>query len=602
MKEENASTLSALTAVETTGFAADRISGIVAAGETEQPDDSAQLQPPDVAPPTAELSEPPAWYGLLPHLGKCWENVPGTNLPGKGSWLELVAVTSYDHVQVCEYSQKDGDDSWVVIHWPEAIARALIPKELVEFDAMPAWAVKLHSMRLEAFGEGIIGTEGEVAITPEPVPEPPAEQLDAKGKQLLSVGMHCCEIANELDLDALHVMRLLDGLVQTVAQFIALKELASSTPVIPAVFTRFLSPKAREYLMNVVAGMANGPIRNTINAAAQDAVDDFEAKLEEASERLAELAKQLEEETDKATNELENETKAADASTDAVAEALAKLELSNASMWNDVQRALGTLEGQEELLGDKLDPINKDLSTLEQRMNEVQPDWKPQGKKAGKAKPSQPPKGAKADFFQTSRAELDAQYKQGKVKAVEFDEEEEDLDDDDHDLDDQDPLEDLDDDDDEEEEESTARSASRRPPPKPSKAPPKPPVAPPKRGPGRPKKVAVRPRGNLDPTPRPRKHIKKARGRAAVLKRQNMPPVDNRPLAGKVPTTAGLRQIDEFMGRKKDRKIRVLLSKIPSAKLAKFLEDSKKGSFNMTVTGWDIREQSAFVKWFFARR
>lgn len=537
MTKENA----ALAAVETTGFATDRLSGIITAGEAEP----SEL----VIPDNVELSERPIARESPPAkleeqiarriaLGSLWRTAGG-------SYLEIVAVCLDNMLQICEYSSGNGVHAWEITNHPESIALAVLGhSEVEEVEHGPAWVDALRLRRFEAFGEGIVGTESE---TPDQIALP-----DLRSALSQDIDEHCGDIASELGIDRVHVMRLTDTALQTIGQVVTLKELTASSPVLSALGEHFMQSGAREYLLKLAAAIANGPIRKTINEAAQDAVDEFEGKLGEVNEQLESIQTELL----KAKVESEKEPGSSEDP-----EWIKAIQSALASLKEDQERALGEIQHQVKLLDDKIETIDTDLVTVEQRMDEVQPDWKPpKGKKAAKAKPSQPPK---APIDEDDVVDLD----------------------DDEDFDDEDEDEDEEDFDDEDD----AVDAVARPAAKPIKKAPQAkvkPTAPPSKPPKK---------GGFDfkvPVGRPR--------RGPGRSRKPMPPVDSRPM-GKTPTSGSLKAIDQFMGRKKNPKVRILLSKVASAKLPKFLEKAKKGFFHMEDTGWDIQQQSAFIKWFYAK-
>lgn len=559
MTKEN----TALAAVESTGFAADRLSGIITAGDAEPPElvASDKVEPPE-PPSLSNESEvaperpPTKLEATLPRtielLGSLWRTE-------RGSYLEVAALCLDHMVQICEYSSGNGVHAWEITNHPESIALAVLRHSEVEAVAQaPAWVDALRLRRFEAFGEGIVGTESE---TPDQIaPADPRQNLSR------DIDDHCGDIASELGIDRVHVMRLTDTALQTIGQVVTLKELTASSPVLKALGEHFMQSGAREYLLKLAAAIANGPIRKTINEAAQDAVDEFEGKLGEVNEQLESIQTELL----KAKVESEKEPDSSKAP-----EWITEIQSTLASLREYQERAIGELDHRLSLLSSKLDTINDDLSTVEQRIDEIQPDWKPtKGKKAAKAKPSQPPK---ADFLRHSREELMEARSQGKIQTP-IDEDEDDV----VDLDDDEDFDDEDDEDDEDD-------AFARPAAKPIKKAPQ--------AKAKPAAPASKPpkKGGFDfkvPVGRPRKK--------AGRPRKPMPAVDSRPM-GKTPTSGALKAIDQFMGRKKNPKVRILLSKVAVAKLPKFLEKAKKGFFHMEDTGWDIQQQSAFIKWFYSK-
>jgi chaperonin cofactor prefoldin len=566
MTKENA----ALAAVETTGFATDRLSGIITAGEAEPSELVApdNVDPPELRTeveaserPIAPESPPTNLHATLPQtidlLGSLWRTEGG-------SYLEIAAVCLDHMIQICEYSSVKGVNTWQVVNHPESIALAVLRHSEVEADAQaPAWVDALRLRRFEAFGEGIVGTESE---TPDQI-----APTDTRQNLSRDIDDHCGDIASELGIDRVHVMRLTDTALQTIGQVVTLKELTASSPVLKALGEHFMESKARDYLLKLASAMANGPIRKTIHDAAQEAVDEFEHQMTALNERLCEISASVDDKPEKDDDSSEDPEWSK-----AIQSALATLK-------EHQDRALGDLDHRLSLLSSKLDTINDDLSVVEQRMDEVQPDWKPtKGKKAPKAKPSQPPIGPKADFLRHSREELMDARSQGKIQTP-LDDEDEVVDiDEDEDFDDEDEDEDFDDEDD-------AVDAVARPAAKPVKKAPQ--------AKAKPAAPASKPpkKGGFDfkvPVGRPR--------RGPGRPRKPMPPVDSRPM-GKTPTSGALKAIDQFMGRKKNPKVRILLSKVASAKLPKFLEKAKKGFFHMEDTGWDIQQQSAFIKWFYSK-
>jgi len=111
--------------------------------------------------------------------------------------------------------------------------------------------------------------------------------------------------------------------------------------------------------------------------------------------------------------------------------------------------------------------------------------------------------------------------------------------------------------------------------------------APVKRGRGRPPKAAAPPvkRGRGRPPKAAAPPVKRGRGR---------PP--------KAPTEGGTRvEIRDFMGKDSDPKVMALLLKVPPNKLGRFIEQSKHGYPDVTVTGWNGQEMGLFAKWFYGR-
>jgi hypothetical protein len=433
--KENAQVSAAIAATETTGFATDRLSGIFSDGSTaSQPEgeQSSELHTdveasdhPIVTQTAEEAEQERASIAnasrmydaieLRGSLGMFFEQ------PNDLGWIELLAAESGGFIQLCEYHQANGVDSWTITRreydgWLQIIPFAGF-RRIVARNQTPEWVQVLYEHRIAAFAEGIIGTSSE-----EPEVSKDMPQLEANRSAMDLISQHCNEIAIELNLDALHVIRLLDAIVQSFGQFVAFKELVASTPLVPALFDHFLSPDARAKLMTLVKGMADGPIRSTINGVAQAAVDDFESKVTTLNEQLEAMATEI-------ARKL-HEPEKADSSDDSVVDAIAKIETALVAMREDQARALGSIEHQVDLLGEKVDTINNDLGLLEERMNQVQPDWQPpKGKKAPKSKPSPLPHGKKADFFQTSREELERLRREGKVPTVsEFDDDEDDVD------------------------------------------------------------------------------------------------------------------------------------------------------------------------------
>lgn len=61
-----------------------------------------------------------------------------------------------------------------------------------------------------------------------------------------------------------------------------------------------------------------------------------------------------------------------------------------------------------------------------------------------------------------------------------------------------------------------------------------------------------------------------------------------------------LKAIDKFMGKAKDDKVRSLLGRLPPSQLPKFLAAASKGSIAVEITHWNGSELGAFAKWFYA--
>ncbi len=579
--KENAQASAAIAATETTGFATDRLSGIFSDGSTTSQPEGEQSSEPHtdveasdhpIVTQTGEQAEQER--AAIAHASRVYDAIElrGSlgmfcEQPNDAGWIEILAAESGGFIQLCEYHQANGVDSWTITRreydgWLQIIPFAGF-RRIVARNQTPEWVQVLYEHRIAAFAEGIIGTSTE-----EPEVSKDMPQLVADRSAMDLVSQHCAEIAIELNLDALHVIRLLDAIVQSFGQFVALKELAASTPVIPAMFQRFLSPESRDYLMNVLRGMVTGPIRNTIQSAAQESVDEFESKLADIQGRLLKYTAEFE----------ENPEKDDDSSGDS--DDMESIKSLIASLKEDQARALGSIEHQVELLGDKFDTINNDLGLLEERMDDVQPDWHPpKGKKAPKAKPKPAAKVSKADRIAN-------EINDDEDEIVDVDEEE---DDDDEDFEPDEPEDEVID--------AVARPsrprpiapaakkramrakakarreakarASSRPPPA------KPPVKTPKRG------------GPNQARRRPGRPPKK-------------PPVENRPM-GETPKSAKWGAIEKFMGKKHLPKVRKLLGAIPADKLAKFLTGAKKGFFQMDLTGWTGQEQGIFYKWFYAK-
>jgi hypothetical protein len=597
--KENAQVSAAIAATETTGFATDRLSGIFSDGSSDSKPEEEQSPEPHtdveasehpIVTQTAEQAEQER--AAIAHASRVYDAIElrGSlgmfcEQPNDAGWIEVLAAESGGFIQLCEYHQANGVDSWTITRrdydgWLQIIPfsgflRIVKPKET------PDWVQALYEHRNAAFAEGIIGTSSEEPEASTDMPQLEPAPVDPKDTQVLSIALHCVDIANELNVDVLQVMRLVDGLVQTFAQFVSFKELVASTPLVPALFDHFLSPDARAKLMTLVKGMADGPIRSTINGVAQAAVDDFETKLADIQSRLLKYTAEFEAGEEKAQNEDDsNEYRIA------TVKALSRIDTTLDAMKEDQARALGTMEHQIELLGEKVDTINNDLGLLEERMNQVQPDWQPpKGKKAPKSKPSPLPNGKKADFFQTSREELERLRREGKVPTVsEFDDDE----DDDFELDD----------DDDEVIEAVA-PPSRRPPP--SKAAKKRAMRANAKARREAKaKVSSRPPPAKAPLKGPKRGGLFAQARRKPGRPPKKPPVQNRPM-GDTPKSAKWGAIEKFMGKKHLPKVRTLLGRMETDKLAKFLAGAKKGFFHMDLTGWTVQEQGAFIKWFYAK-
>lgn len=596
--KENAQASAAIAATETTGFATDRLSGIFSDGSSDSKLEGEQSSEPHtdveasdhpIVTQTAEQAEQER--AAIAHASRVYDAIElrGSlgmfcEQPNDAGWIEVLAAESGGFIQLCEYHQANGVDSWTITRreydgWLQIIPFAGF-RRIVARNQTPEWVQVLYEHRIAAFAEGIIGTSSE-----EPEVSKDMPQFEANRSAMDLISQHCNEIAIELNLDPLHVIRLLDAFVQSFGQLVALKELVASTPLVPAMFDRFLAPDARQYLMNLVGGMAKGPIRTTIQKAAQEAVDEFEDKLADIQGRLLKYTAEFEEKPEK------------DDDSNGDSDDMDSIKSLIASFKEDQARALGSIEHQVELLGEKVDTINNDLGLLEERMDDVQPDWHPPKgkKKAPKSKPSPLPKGKKADFFQTSREELEKLRREGKVPTLsEFDDDEDDV----VDVDEEEDDEDFEPDEPEDEviealarasrprpiapaarkramrakakarREAKARASSRPPPAKP-------PVKTPKRG------------GPNQARRRPGRPPKK-------------PPVENRPM-GETPKSAKWGAIEKFMGKKHLPKVRKLLGAIPADKLAKFLTGAKKGFFQMDLTGWTGQEQGIFYKWFYAK-
>jgi hypothetical protein len=70
----------------------------------------------------------------------------------------------------------------------------------------------------------------------------------------------------------------------------------------------------------------------------------------------------------------------------------------------------------------------------------------------------------------------------------------------------------------------------------------------------------------------------------------------------KAPTRGGTTfEIEQYMGKDKDDRVKKLLLKVPPSKLGKFVEQSKHGYPDVTVTGWNGTEMGLFAKWFYGR-
>jgi hypothetical protein len=604
--KENAQVSAAIAATETTGFATDRLSGIFSDGSSDSKPEGEQsselhtdVEASDhpITTQTAEQAEQER--ASIANSSRVYDAIElrgslGMFLerPNDLGWIELLAAESGGFIQLCEYHQINGVDSWTITRrdydgWLQVIPFSGF-RRIVTRTEIPDWVKSLREDRMAAFAEGIIGTSSEEPEASTDMPQLEPAPVDPKDTQVLSIALHCVDIANELNVDVLQVMRLVDGLVQTFAQFVSFKELVASTPLVPALFDHFLSPDARAKLMTLVKGMADGPIRSTINGVAQAAVDDFESKVTTLNEQLEAMATEI-------ARKL-HEPEKADSSDDSVVDAIAKIETALVAMREDQARALGSIEHQVDLLGEKVDTINNDLGLLEERMNQVQPDWQPpKGKKAPKSKPSPLPHGKKADFFQTSREELERLRREGKVPTVsEFDDDEDDVVDVEEDEDDDFEL----DDDDDEVIEAVAPPSRRPPLPKAAR----------KRAMRAKAKARREAKAKASSRPPPAKAPLKGPKRGGLFAQARRkpgrppkkPPVENRPM-GDTPKSAKWGTIEKFMGKKHLPKVRTLLGRMETDKLAKFLAGAKKGFFHMDLTGWTVQEQGAFIKWFYAK-
>lgn len=593
--KENAQVGAAIAATETTGFATDRLSGIFSDGSSDsklegeqspEPHTDVEASDHPIVTQTAEQAEQER--AAIAHASRVYDAIELRGSlgmfceePNDAGWIEVLAAESGGFIQLCEYHQANGVDSWTITRreydgWLQIIPFAGF-RRIVARNQTPEWVQVLYEHRIAAFAEGIIGTSSE-----EPEVSKDMPQLVADRSAMDLVSQHCTEIAIELNLEPLHVIRLLDAIVQSFGQFVALKELAASTPVIPAIFQRFLTPESRDYLMNIVGGMVKGPIRKTIQSTAQEAVDEFESKLADIQGRLLKYTAEFEENPEK------------DDDSNGDSDDMESIKSLIASLKEDQARALGSIEHQVELLGDRVDTINNDLGLLEKRMDDVQPDWHPpKGKKAPKAKPSQPPKGPKADFLRHSREEIMEARSQGKIQTP--------IDEDEDDVVDADEEEEEDFETDEPEDEvieAMERTSSRRAPP---------PLAARKRAMRAKAKARREAKARASSRPPPAKPPVKTpkRGGPNQARRRpgrppKKPPVENRPM-GETPKSAKWGAIEKFMGKKHLPKVRKLLGAIPADKLAKFLTGAKKGFFQMDLTGWTGQEQGIFYKWFYAK-
>ena len=486
-----------------------------------------------------------------------------------GAYLELLSIGKNDSALVASY-QKDalGIAEWQVFLSKGSEVLALVASNAISKcgPLLPSWVVETRLNRRASFAEGIVKSMGDDTINEL------AKASDAMVKAdpfIEETRAWCGRIASELGCDSVDVERLMGTVFQTIEQFVTLKEITSSSPVVAALLQKFKAPVARSYLFQLAEGIFKGPIRDTIEQATEEQINRFDVKLEGATTRLEELKANIE----STIGNLEEQLPASDADSEPLGVQLKNLK-------TEVSKLLQAYEGKLESLLEKFEAVNADLSKVEQRMDDVE--------KAGLAqeltRKNQPGHRNTKTDQRLSRENSERRRRARRLQrelAAQPDELEEDEDE----LEEGDEFEgeldeefddELEDEDDEFEEQTGFKKPI--PPKRKTTIPPAP-----KRG--RPRKKAA----------------KKVIGKKTAKKAASKTAPAGKGLPGQSLTPKpGV--IDGFLGKDKNPAIRALLKRIHPRKLGKFLQQAQKGMPPMKLTPWKPAEQSKFAQWFYGRR
>jgi hypothetical protein len=198
---------------------------------------------------------------------------------------------------------------------------------------------------------------------------PEASQLAVELPTMDRIRCYCIDMASELNVELPQIYRLVEGALQTLTQLIAFKELMSTSPIWAAFAGKFVTLEGRDYLLKLVEGIVNVPIRKTIAGAAQESVDQFE-------QRVTELTSQLE--------ALKGNGVTGTTSTSNVETELQELGRILIEGRDYSEKAFGDLDHRVQLLSDKVDLINTDLGQVEKGLNLLQPNWRQRAVGKGK--------------------------------------------------------------------------------------------------------------------------------------------------------------------------------------------------------------------------
>jgi hypothetical protein len=110
------------------------------------------------------------------------------------------------------------------------------------------------SNQLEYFPDPTLLPEW-VTTAPKPIAEP---EIQGPTVEQIGLGGRCVEIASELDVDVVHVERLIDGALVAISSVLSFKGMADGNPAADAVISRVSSEKFISYFRGIMQGFNNG--------------------------------------------------------------------------------------------------------------------------------------------------------------------------------------------------------------------------------------------------------------------------------------------------------------------------------------------------------
>lgn len=372
---------------------------------------------------------------------------------------------------------------------------------------------------------------------------------------LLSIAAVIHEIAAELNVKPLHVMRFVEGSLQSVGQAITFRELVRTSPIL------------KGFLDSTKAGLETDTgifpvVREVFGQCTARMVDaSVHAHLEQMGatfENQQGLAKQVRE----ALNEWETQRASLEQSIDAIEEMMSSIGESDgapqaSSNGNDLREF-------EADTNKELDSLGARIAKIEVYQKEILSDLRNLNRGAKLEKHD--PKSSKqrgAEFRERER-ELREEKKRNlaKLRAKDAAERASSA-----------------------EKSSKGRKSRMTQLPIPGSG-----LDEPKRGPGRPRTKPI------DNRP------KRTRGRPPKVQKTQKKPYVTPELRKLTPGQAKVKLIDAFIGEAKDPRIRALLDTIAPSQLDKFLSQCGKGLPDMSLTGWKSTEMGTFAKWYYGRR